>query len=169
MLRTKSVFDHRIKHQSELRSLLWRKLTQELQYNSRNPINTWSEDYREARAYKHWLRSLAISRHNNVIRMAAVSCNSMTSKVSDFSLDRNHLNWPMRLYIHRSESKSYIFRPKDLTLRKYERYFKTLLVRGKKLWDMLPEKVQKATTKVKYVGHKWIRSKWPWLAWTTEL
>ena len=33
--------------------------------------------------------------------------------------------------------------------RKYEKYLKSLLVRGVKLWEMLPEKVQKATTKVK--------------------
>ena len=33
--------------------------------------------------------------------------------------------------------------------RKYEKYLKSPLVRGVKLWEMLPEKVQKATTQVK--------------------
>ena len=34
--------------------------------------------------------------------------------------------------------------------RKYEKYQKSPLVRGVKLWEMLPEKVQKATTRVNF-------------------
>ena len=38
---------------------------------------------------------------------------------------------------------------KNQRKRKYEKYLKSPFVRGKKLWDILPEKVQKATAKVK--------------------
>ena len=34
--------------------------------------------------------------------------------------------------------------------RKHEKYLKSQLVRGVKLWEMLPEKLQKATTYVKF-------------------
>ena len=47
----------------------------------------------------------------------------------------------------RSNSKIHFKKRKR---RKYEKYLKSLLVRGVKLWEMLPEKVQKATTKVKF-------------------
>ena len=47
----------------------------------------------------------------------------------------------------RSNSKIHFKKRKR---RKYEKYLKSPLVRGVKLWEMLPEKVQKATTKVKF-------------------
>ena len=47
----------------------------------------------------------------------------------------------------RSNSKIHFKKRKR---RKYEKYLKSLLVRGVKLWEMLPEKVQKATTEVKF-------------------
>ena len=47
----------------------------------------------------------------------------------------------------RSNSKIHFKKGKR---RKYEKYLKSPLVRGVKLWEMLPEKVQKATTKVKF-------------------
>ena len=37
-----------------------------------------------------------------------------------------------------------------VSLIRHEKYLKSPLVRGVKLWEMLPEKVQKATTKVKF-------------------
>ena len=49
-------------------------------------------------------------------------------------------------YNMRSNSKVHI---KKRRKRKYEKYLKSPLVRGIKLWEMLPEKGQQATTKVK--------------------
>ena len=45
---------------------------------------------------------------------------------------------------------AYTFFPVFRKRRKYEKYLKSPLVRGVKLWEMLPEKVQIATTKVKF-------------------
>ena len=49
----------------------------------------------------------------------------------------------------RSNSKVHF---KKRRKRKYEKYLKSHLVREIKLWEMLPEKGQKATTKVKIMN-----------------